>query len=133
ESIQGPDDARRAYRLDAAWIINIKPGRVGGLLPSKAIHDFWLGVGRPVWIGGMLETGVGRGHLVALATLPGVKYPNDISASDRYYEEDLVEPPWTLREDGTIAVPNKPGIGVEILVDRVEKYSRRTREYSLAG
>ncbi len=131
ESIKSPDDARRAYRLDSAWVINIKPGRVGGLGPSKAIHDFWLSVGRPVWIGGMLETGVGRGHLVALATLPGVKYPNDISASSRYYEEDIVEPPWILEPDGVIKAPEKPGIGVEVRRDLVEKYARRIREYRL--
>ncbi len=131
ESIKNPDDARRAYRLDSAWIINIKPGRVGGIGPSKAIHDFWSSMGRPVWIGGMLETGVGRGHLVALATLPGVKYPNDISASSRYYEEDIVEPPWILEKNGTIRAPQKPGIGVEVLLDRVEKYARRTKTYTV--
>ena len=126
ESIRDAEDARKAYKLGAAWTINIKPGRVGGILESLRIHDLWYGsFGRPVWIGGMLETGVGRGHLVALATLPGVKYPNDISASDRYYEEDIVEPPWTLNRDGTITAPEKPGIGVEVLVDKIEGMARR--------
>ena len=126
ESIHDAEDARRAYRLDAARVINIKPGRVGGIGESLEIHNLWYGrFGRPVWIGGMLETGVGRGHLVALATLPGVKYPNDISASSRYYEEDIVEPPWELNSDGTITAPERPGIGVEILMDRVEALARR--------
>ncbi|GAB6148668.1 o-succinylbenzoate synthase [Stetteria hydrogenophila] len=134
ESIKDAEDARRAYRLNAAWVINVKPGRVGGIMESLRIHDLWHGVfGRPLWIGGMLETGVGRGHLVALATLPGVKYPNDVSASDRYYEEDIVEPPWTLNRDGTITAPEKPGIGVEVLVDKVEAMARRVIEFKPEG
>lgn len=133
ESIKSPGDAVRALKLDSAFIINIKPGRVGGIAPSLEIHDFWsLKAGRPVWIGGMLETGVGRGHLVALATLPGVSFPNDISASDRYYEEDVVEPPWSLNKDGTISVPGRPGIGVDVLVERIEKYSRKHKSLRLA-
>ena len=133
ESIRGLSDAVAAYRLGSAWYINIKPGRVGGILQSKAIHDFWYGsLGRPVWIGGMLETGIGRGHLVALATLPGVLYPNDISASDRYYEEDIVDPPWTLNKDGTISAPEKPGIGVEVNVDLLEKLSKKRKKFKIA-
>jgi len=80
----------------------------------------------------MLETGVGRGHLVAAATLPGVRYPNDISASSRYYESDIVEPPWELNKDGTITAPERPGIGVEVLVDRVKKAVKRSLERSLS-
>ena len=130
ESIRGVHDAIAAYKLGAAHVINIKPGRVGGLWESIRIHDLWAqSLGLPVWIGGMLETGVGRGHLVALATLPGVSYPNDISASDRYYEEDIVEPPWELAGDGTIPAPQKPGIGREVLLERIEKLSRRKREF----
>jgi len=122
ESIKSPDDARRAYKLGSCEVINIKPGRVGGLYNAKRIHDFCQSVDMPVWIGGMLESGVGRGHLVALATLPNVRFPNDISASDRYWEEDIVEPPWTLNRDGTISVPKGPGIGVDVLEERVSKY-----------
>jgi len=114
ESIKTVDDARKAFELGSAEIINIKPGRVGGLLPSKQIHDYWRSLGKRVWIGGMLESGIGRSHLVALATLPGVAYPNDISASNRYYDEDIVEPPWSLHSGGFLKPLSKPGIGVEI-------------------
>ncbi|MEB3860114.1 MAG: o-succinylbenzoate synthase [Desulfurococcales archaeon] len=132
ESIRGLNDAIAAYRLGSAWFINIKPGRVGGISQSKAIHDFWHGsLGRPVWIGGMLETGIGRGHLVALATLPGVSYPNDISASDRYFDEDIVEPPWTLNKDGTISAPKNPGIGVEPRIDLIERLAKRRKKYRI--
>ncbi|HDI75118.1 MAG TPA: o-succinylbenzoate synthase [Thermoprotei archaeon] len=121
ESIKSPEDAVKANLLGSCRIINIKPGRVGGHRASLMIHDYCTLAGLGVWIGGMLETGIGRGHLVALASLPGINYPNDISASDRYYEEDIVEPPWTLNPDGTISVPNKPGIGIKVKTDLVEE------------
>lgn len=122
ESIKGPLDARRAFELGSCKVINIKPGRVGGITNSVAIHDFCRLVEMPVWIGGMLETGVGRGVQVALATLPNVKLPNDISASDRYYDEDITEP-WSLNKDGTISVRKLPGIGVEPRLEALRKYS----------
>ncbi len=126
ESITGPHRAMEALRLDAARVINVKPGRVGGIQASLEIHGKWsLWAGRPIWIGGMLETGIGRGHLVALATLPGVRYPSDISASDRYYEEDIVDEPWTLNPDSTISARERPGIGVDPDWGRIEKYARR--------
>jgi len=84
-----------------------------------------------VWIGGMLETGIGRGILVSLATLPGVLYPNDISASDRYYDEDIVDEPWTLNPDGTISVRGRPGIGAEPDWNRLRRYLKRSAELSL--
>lgn len=125
ESIRGLSDAQAAAALGAATYINIKPGRVGGIRESLAIHDYWWkSLGLPVWIGGMLETGVGRGHLVALGTLDGVRLPSDVSASDRYYEEDIVEPPWQLR-NGRIYAPQKPGIGVEVKVELIDKLARR--------
>ncbi|MGC9072252.1 MAG: o-succinylbenzoate synthase, partial [Acidilobus sp.] len=131
ESVMDLDDARKAYQLDAAAILNVKPARLGGLGEALRIHDFWYGVARrPLWIGGMLETGVGRGHLVAAATLPGVRFPNDISASSRYYEADIVEPPWELNRDGTISAPERPGIGVEVLVDKVRKMVKRSLEHT---
>jgi len=129
ESIKNIYDTKAAVKLGSCRIINIKPARVGGISESIAIHNYALEHNIPVWIGGMLETGIGRGFQVALATLPNVKYPNDISASNRYYEEDIVEPPWTLNPDGTITVPKKPGIGVEVLEERVEKYSRKILEF----
>ena len=125
ESITSLKRAIEAYKLDSAHIINLKPGRVGGHTVSLKIHEFWTkSAGRPLWIGGMLETGIGRGHLVALATLPGVKYPNDISGSDRYYEEDIVDPVWIVR-NGVIEAPERPGIGVEPRIDLIEKLSKR--------
>ncbi|MEM0036150.1 MAG: o-succinylbenzoate synthase [Candidatus Korarchaeum sp.] len=130
ESIKKPEDAYKAYRLGSCSVINVKPARVGGLINAKLIHDFCSSVGMPIWIGGMLETGVGRGHLVAAATLPNVRFPNDISASRRYYEEDIVEPPWELTARGTMRAPGSPGIGVEVLEERVRK--RSLRHFSLA-
>ncbi len=121
ESIKTPVDARKAFELGSCRVINIKPGRVGGVTSSVAIHDFCKLAGMPVWIGGMLETGVGRGVQVALATLPNVKLPNDISASDRYYEEDITEP-WVLNRDGTISIRKSPGIGVEPIEERLAKH-----------
>ncbi|MCE4602911.1 MAG: o-succinylbenzoate synthase [Desulfurococcales archaeon] len=125
ESITSPRRALEAHKLDSAQVINVKPGRVGGHLESLRIHRIWYEeAGRPLWIGGMLETGIGRGHLVALATLPGVGYPNDISGSSRYYESDIVEPEWVV-ENGYIRAPERPGIGVEPLLDEIEMLSRR--------
>ncbi len=133
ESVRKPKHALDALKLESAQVINLKPGRVGGLHASLRIHDVWYcGGGRPLWVGGMLETGVGRSHLVALATLPGVSYPNDISASDRYYPEDIVEPPWALRPGGYLEAPQRPGIGVDVRLDLLEKYTRRKWEASLA-
>ena len=125
ESIRGVRDAQAAAALGAATYINIKPGRVGGIRESLLIHDYWWkSLNLPVWIGGMLETGVGRGHLVALGTLEGVRLPSDVSASDRYYDEDIVEPPWELR-GGRIHAPEKPGIGVDVKTELVERLAKR--------
>lgn len=126
ESISSVDAARAALALGSCRVINIKPGRVGGILASKRIHDLCERSGVPVWIGGMLETGVGRAHNVALATLPNVKFPCDISASDRYYDEDIVEPPFSLNRDGTMNVPKGHGIGVEVLEGKVAKFALKS-------
>ncbi len=130
ESIKNLHDAKAAAKLGSCRVINIKPARVGGLRETRLIHDYAMAVGIPVWIGGMLETGVGRGHLVAAATLPNVRYPCDISGSDRYWEEDIVDPPWTVRKDGTIAVPEKAGIGVEVIREKLDKFVRTKLEFS---
>jgi O-succinylbenzoate synthase len=119
ESIRSAHDAAAAIELGACRVINIKPGRVGGVSESKAVHDVAVEAGIPVWIGGMLETGVGRGVNLALASLPGVSLPGDTSASDRYFTEDLTDP-FVLDSDGTMAVPEGSGIGVEPLPDRLE-------------
>jgi O-succinylbenzoate synthase len=125
ESIRSAHDAAAAIRLEACRVINIKPGRVGGLVEAKRVHDASQASGIPVWIGGMLETGVGRAANLALAALPGVGFPGDTSASDRYFNDDITDP-FVLDPDGTMAVPMGPGIGVEPLPDRLKACTVRT-------
>ena len=125
ESVPSLAAARAALALGSGRIINIKPGRVGGLSVAKDIHDLCRAQGLPVWCGGMLETGIGRAHNVALASLPGFTLPGDISASARYFHQDIVEPAFTVEPDGTMAVPPGPGIGVSVVLDRVESATRR--------
>jgi len=114
ESIGSAADCETALALRAAGVINIKPGRVGGLTESMRIHDLCATAGVPVWCGGMLETGIGRAHNAALASLPNFRFPADLSASDRYWDRDVVNPPFTLEADGTVLVPRRPGLGVDI-------------------
>lgn len=128
ESIKSVKDAQVALKLGSCRIINIKHGRVGGLLQARKIHDVCLNKNVPVWAGGMLEFGIGRATNVALASLEGFCLPNDISATDRYYKEDITEP-FTLNEDGTITVPAKAGIGIEIYEDNLEKYTLKKKWY----
>lgn len=129
ESIRSPADARKALDLGACRIINIKAGRVGGLAASVAIHDLCRARGVPVWCGGMLESGIGRLANVHLQTLPGFTLPGDTSASARYFAEDLIDPPVTVSPQGTIAVPEGPGIGHEILWPRVERATVSREEW----
>jgi O-succinylbenzoate synthase len=121
ESIRSADDARRALDLGACRIVNLKPGRVGGFAASLALHDVCLARAAPLWCGGMLESGIGRLANVHLQTLPGFTLPGDTSASARYFAEDLVDPPVVVAKDGSIAVPEGPGIGHPILWPRVER------------
>jgi O-succinylbenzoate synthase len=114
ESIHSARHARQALDMQACKVINIKVGRVGGLTSAIAIHDICYNQGIPVWCGGMLETGVGRAANLALATLPGFTLPGDISASERYYAEDITRQRFTLNVDSTITVPEAPGLGVTI-------------------
>ncbi len=125
ESIEDARNARHALQLGACKVINIKPGRVGGFAESRRIHDIAQRAGVPVWCGGMLETGIGRACNVALATLPNFRLPGDISASGRYWAEDIVEPPFTLARGGTIGVPTRWGLGVRVKVDMVERLTVR--------
>ena len=121
ESITSADRAADMIALKAGRIINIKPGRVGGFRQSKAIHDLCAAHGIPVWCGGMLESGVGRSHNVALASLPNFTLPGDVSPSERYWERDIVIPEWTMDREGWIQVPrDQPGMGVRVDLDRVE-------------
>jgi len=124
ESVRSAADARAALELGACRIVNIKQGRVGGVLEAKRVHDVCLERDAPVWCGGMLETGVGRATNLALAALPGFTLPGDTSASRRYFAEDLTEP-HELAPDGTMAVPSGPGIGVEPDPERLDAATRR--------
>jgi len=129
ESIHSGEDARRALELGACRVINIKAGRVGGFAGSRAVHDVCRAQGVPVWCGGMLESGIGRLANVHLQTLPGFTLPGDTSASARYFEEDLVDPPVVVSPDGTIAVPEGPGLGHAIVWPRVEKATQWKEEW----
>jgi O-succinylbenzoate synthase len=115
ESIHNADDVRLMLHIGAGKIVNLKPGRVGGLIEALKIHELCRSEGVPLWIGGMLETGVGRAANLALASLTGVTLPSDISATNRYYDPDLTEETFTLNaEDSTISVPKGIGLGVTV-------------------
>ena len=130
ESIHSLADARAALELKSCRVINIKPGRVGGFTESKKIHDLCASMNIPVWHGGMLESGIGRAGNVALASLPNFTLPGDISASKRYYKEDIVDPAFEVAADGTMAVPTGPGIGVNVVVDRLDRVTVRREEFT---
>ena len=125
ESITSVERAEDAIALGSGKIVNIKPGRVGGFRQAIAIHDVCAAHGWPVWCGGMLESGIGRAHNVALASLPNFTIPGDISPSHRYWERDVVDPEWTM-ENGTMRVPlDRPGLGVEVDRERLERLTVR--------
>jgi o-succinylbenzoate synthase len=123
ESILSERHARQALEMGACRIINIKPGRVGGLSQALAVHDLCRAQGVPVWCGGMLETGVGRAANLALASLPGFTLPGDISASDRYYAQDITQKRYTLNSDSTITVPSGPGLGVTVDPEALDRFT----------
>ncbi|MCK2215356.1 o-succinylbenzoate synthase [Actinomadura sp. ATCC 31491] len=124
ESIVSAQTAAAAITLGACQIINIKPGRVGGYLEARRIHDLAVANGIPVWCGGMLETGLGRAANVALAGLPGFTLPGDVSASDRFYRTDITEP--IVLDDGHIAVPDGPGLGVTPIPEALDAVTTAT-------
>ena len=121
ESILSPRHARQAIEMQACRIINIKAGRVGGLSQALAIHKLCREKSIPVWCGGMLETGVGRASNLALASLPGFSLPGDISASNRYYREDITHQEFTLNPDSTIDVPEGAGLGITVDHERLAR------------
>ncbi|MGH1565766.1 o-succinylbenzoate synthase [Mumia sp. DW29H23] len=124
ESIVSARAAADAIRLGACSIVNVKPGRVGGYLEARRIHDVCAAHGVPVWCGGMLETGIGRAANLALAALPGFTLPGDTSASDRYYRTDITEP--FQLDGGTLAVPSGPGLGVEPVPEALDEVTTST-------
>jgi O-succinylbenzoate synthase len=129
ESITSVDRAEDMIALGSGRIVNIKAGRVGGFVQSKAIHDLCERHGIPVWCGGMLESGVGRAHNVALSSLPNFTLPGDVSPSERYWERDIVLPEWTMDREGWVNVPvGEPGMGVKVDLDRVEDLTVRKEE-----
>ncbi len=122
ESIHSVDAARHAIEMGATRIINIKAGRVGGLSAARDIQALAAEHDVPVWCGGMLESGIGRAHNVHLCTLPNFTLPGDVADSKRYFVKELIDPPVTVRADGTIAVPTGPGIGYEVGQSTLEKH-----------
>jgi o-succinylbenzoate synthase len=128
ECIHTLEQARAAIELGACKIINIKLGRVGGYTMARQIHDVCQQSAIPVWCGGMLESGIGRAHNIALSTLPNFTLPGDVAASKRYWHEDIIEPEVVVSPQGTIRVSNEPGIGYAPRLDRIEKFTVRTEQ-----
>lgn len=125
EAIRSSRDAEAALELGSCRIVNVKVGRIGGFTDAIAVHDVAQRFGVPVWCGGMLESGIGRSHNVALSTLPNFKLPGDVSASKRYWKQDIIEPEVEVSPRGTITVSDKPGRGYELRRDLIEKLTVR--------
>ncbi len=126
ESIHSSDDAQHAIELGAARIVNLKLGRVGGHAQAKRVERACRENNIALWCGGMLEAGIGRAHNIAMSTLEGFTLPGDVSASARYWEEDIIEPPVTVSSSGTITASNEPGIGFQVNAARIEKLTLRS-------
>jgi O-succinylbenzoate synthase len=133
ECIHTEEQAVAAIHLGACRIVNIKLGRVGGFTPARRIHDLCQQNSVPVWCGGMLESGIGRAHNIALSTLPNFTLPGDVTASKRYWSQDIIEPEVTVSKQGVIQVPNGPGIGLAPRLDLIEKWSVRKEVLSPNG
>jgi O-succinylbenzoate synthase len=125
ESVKSADDARKAIELGSCKIINVKLGRVGGHAQAKKVEEVCRSAGIPIWCGGMLESGVGRAHNIAMSTLAGFTLPGDVSASKRYWHEDIIEPEVEVTSQGTITAPERAGIGFEVRRDRIERVTAR--------
>jgi O-succinylbenzoate synthase len=110
--------------------VNIKPGRVGGISEARRIHDFCRERAMPVWMGGMYETGIARAANVAVASLPGFTLPGDISASSKYFHEDIVEAPFVLNEDSTLTVPTDAGLGVHVDARALARVTLHTETFA---
>jgi O-succinylbenzoate synthase len=130
ESIYSFEQAQIALELNACKIINIKPGRVGGFTAAIKIHNLCKEKGIPVWCGGMFETNIGRAGNAALASLSNFTLPGDISASSRYFKEDIAQPDFVLNSDSTLTVPSKSGLGVEVVPERLSKYLVRHQSFA---
>jgi O-succinylbenzoate synthase len=128
ESIRNRRDALAAIEMESCRIINIKVGRVGGFSEAIAVHNAAQERGIPVWCGGMLETGIGRSHNIALSSLENFRLPGDVSASKRYWKEDIIEPEVTVSSKGEIQVPDSPGRGFEVRELLVQRLTVRREE-----
>ncbi len=131
ESVESLATARQAHELRACRILNVKLGRVGGHFEARAIQELARASGVPVWCGGMLESGIGRAHNIAMSTLPGFTLPGDISASTRYFAEDIIDPPVTVSQQGTIEAPMAPGIGYAVDEARLQSLTVRRESIGL--
>lgn len=129
ECIGNSRDAATAIAVDACRIINIKLGRVGGHTEARRVHDICSTHGIPVWCGGMLESGIGRAHNIAMSTLPGFTLPGDVSASRRYWPEDIIEPAVEVTAQGTIHVPENPGLGYTVRSKLIDQLTVRTSRW----
>jgi len=132
ECINSVNDAQAAIESGACRIINIKLGRVGGHSSARKVHDMCWQNNIPVWCGGMLEAGVGRAHNIAMSTLPNFTLPGDVSASARYWDEDIIDPEVEVTPQGTIRVPTTPGLGYKVKRELVEKLTVRKRDWAAA-
>lgn len=130
ESVKSANDLRLALDVRAARILNLKPARVGGFTESLEIYRVSIERGTPLWIGGNLECGIGRAANVSFASLPGITLPSDISATDRYFHQDISEPPFVLNKDSTLNVPDGYGIGVTVIPERIMESAARWNEGS---
>jgi O-succinylbenzoate synthase len=126
ESIESVEDARKAIQIGACKIINIKPGRMGGLVESIKTHDLAQKAGVGVWCGGLLETGIGRAFNIAVASKENYIYPADMSPYDLFYQEDLIEPSFVVKPNGHIDVPDTPGLGYEINQSAIKRFTSET-------
>ncbi len=132
ESIRSSEDARKAIALKACRIINVKLGRVGGHAEAQKVERVCRELGVPVWCGGMLESGIGRAHNIAMSTLAGFTLPGDVSASARYWAEDIIEPSVTVTARGTIIAPDAPGLGFAVNEARIDALTVRRESFTAA-
>lgn len=129
ESIHSAEDARKAIEIGACKIINIKLGRVGGFASARAVHEVCRAKNVPVWCGGMLESGIGRAHNIAMSSLPGFTLPGDVSASRRYWKQDIIDPEVTVSAQGTIRIPQSSGLGFTPNLKRIEGVTVRKESF----
>jgi len=129
ESILGFDHARKALQVGACRILNIKLGRLGGHAEARRIQQYCIERNVPVWCGGMLESGIGRAHNIAMSTLPGFTLPGDVSASKRYWHEDIIEPEVEVRPQGMITVPPRAGTGYQVKESLIERLTVRRETF----